>query len=203
MKDDVEHPDATNFKFSNKSGITGIAEINYTPKARTKIYAGYWGYTSKQPTINETNLDGSVHEVYGSNGGYIGGATRLYTQEGKRGLDIFGNLAFADPITNVVDHSLNAGLTYTGLLDARPNDAAGFAVSFGGASDTYIKSQMAAGGTPAHYETTFEWTYHAKVNDWLKVQPDVQYILHPNLDKSIPDAVVVGVHFEFGRWFGL
>ena len=185
------------YQFKGRFGAIGLAEINYVPKARTKFYVGYWGYTGKQTAYNQDR------QIYGSDGGYIGGSTRFYTQEGKRGLDGFFNIGVADSIVNEVNRSLNVGVTYTGLFDARPNDKAGFAVNVNGASDPYRKDLTAQGGNPAMYETHYELTYHAKVNDWLKVQPDIQYISHPNLVTDLKNDFVFGVHFEIGHWFEL
>ncbi len=203
MKDNVKYPGVTDFIFRGSTGVTGIAEVNYAPAARTKAYVGYWGYTGKQNVYDQYNADTTNKMAYGSDGGYIGGATRLYTQQGKRGLDIFANLGIANPDENAIDHSLNTGLTYTGLIDARPNDRMGIAITFNGASDPYRKDQLNQSNNPAHYEKDFELTYHAKINDWLKVQPDFQYIVHPNLRADLKDAVLFGIHFEIGHWFGL
>jgi len=35
------------------------------------------------------------------------------------------------------------------------------------------------------------------------VQPDIQYVIHPNLDPSLKNDFVFGVHFEIGHWFEL
>jgi carbohydrate-selective porin OprB len=52
-------------------------------------------------------------------------------------------------------------------------------------------------------ETSFEVTYRAKINDYLTVQPNVQYVVHPAyaFSSTTKDALVVGLHFEFGKVF--
>jgi porin len=165
--------------------------------------AGYWGYTGKFMTQNDFNADGSQHEVYGSDGGYIGGATRLYTIEGKRGLDGFANLGFADPVVNQTDRSLNAGLTLTGPFEDRSFDKFGVAVGIAGDSEPYKKAQIAAGNGVHNYETNFEMTYRAPITDWLTIQPDIQYWIHPNYDPALQNDLLVGVHFEIGHVFDL
>jgi carbohydrate-selective porin OprB len=34
------------------------------------------------------------------------------------------------------------------------------------------------------------------VNDWLAVQPDVQYVVYPNANPRIPNALVAQVEIE-------
>jgi porin len=203
MVDNVEHPGVTDLLINKKYGVFGIGQVNYTPIPRTKIMAGAWGYTGKFETQNEVNADDTPRQVYGSVGGYVGGATRLYTQEGKRGLDGFANIGFADPVVNQIDRSVNMGLTYTGLLDARPNDKLGLAMTIAGAGDPYRKAQTAEGNATDHYETNFELTYRAPITSWLTIQPDVQYWINPGLDPTKKDDFLVGVHFEIGHLFNL
>ncbi len=53
----------------------------------------------------------------------------------------------------------------------------------------------------ASYETAFELTYRAKINDWMTVQPEFDYIVHPGLGAQangtpLKNALVFGLHFE-------
>jgi porin len=203
IADNPKHPGINDVLINKQDGAFAIGEVDYTPIAHTKIMAGYWGYTGKFDTFDEANRDGSTRQVYGSNGGYIGGATRLYTQEGRRVLDGFANLGLGDPTTNEVDRSLNLGLNYTGLLDARPNDRMGVAMGVAGVSDPYRKAQIAAGSAVEHYETNFEATYRAPINSWATVQPDVQYWVNPNVDPTMKNDLLFMVHFEIGHLFNM
>ena len=90
------------------------------------------------------------------------------------GLDGFVNIGFAGARTNVVDGSLNIGLTYTGLFDERPNDRLGIAAGVIRASNAYKDMQIAAGEGVKSYEANFELTWRAPITSWLTVQPDIQ-----------------------------
>src|SRR4029077_19861340 len=155
---------------------------DYTPTARTKIYGGYGPYPGLFDTQNEFNDDGPVRRGWGSHGAYVGAGTRLYTVDGPRGLDAFVNFGFADDRTNEVDRSVNAGLTWTGLIESRPIDKLSFGVSVARAGSPFqaaFQAEQADGVGAVHrYETVFEATYRARVNEWLTVQPDVQYIVN-------------------------
>jgi porin len=203
MADLPDSSRAIDVQINKQNGALAIAEVDYTPIARTKIYAGYWTYTGLFDTQNEFNDDGTVRQVWGSHGAYVGAGTRLYTIDGPRGLDAFVNFGVADDRTNVVDRSVNAGLTWTGLIDSRPADKLSFGVSVAHAGSPFQGAQIAELGSVFQYETVFEVTYRAKVTDWLTVQPDVQYIMHPGFDPTLKDAFMFGLHFEVGKRFGL
>ena len=189
--------------FSSEYGALGMAELDYTPDSHTKAMAGIWGLTSKLPSNFKFNPDGSLRSVYGEAGGYVGGAMRLYNGGGRRGLDGFFTLGLSTPESTNVAQSLNGGLVYTGLLDARPGDKLGVSFNENANPRTFRQAQVATGNGVQHYELSFELTYRAKLCEWLTVQPDAQYIIHPNYDPTLKDDLVIGLHFEVGHLFGL
>jgi porin len=203
MSDSPDQLRSTDFQFKSKYGIFGIGELDYTPSTYTKVMAGYWGYTAKFVTQDQFNADGTNRQTYGSNGGYVGGAVRLYTIEGRRGLDGFANLGVADSTVNQIDRSLAAGLTFTGPLAARPTDKLGLAVGIASDGNPYRQAQADMGAGTFKYETNFELTYRATITSWLTLQPDIQYWVHPNFEPTLKNDFLFGLHFEIGHWFGL
>ena len=153
--------------------------------------------------MNETDANGMPRQVFGSSGAYIGGATRIYSQTARRGLDAFMNIGIGNARTEVVDRSLNVGFTYTGLFDARPIDRLGFAVGIARAGDAYREMQVAAGSRVETYETNFELTYRAPIKRWLVVQPDIQYWINPNVDPRLRNDLLFLLHFEVSHVFDL
>jgi porin len=203
MADELTSPQSNSVNFSSSSGALAIAEVDYTPIARTKIMAGYWMYTGLMDTQNQYNDNGALRQVRDTDGAYIGGTTRLYTIKDARGLDAFVNFGIADATVNPVDRSFNGGLTMTGLFDARPGDKIGFGVGVARASESYQQAQLALGNSVYAYETLFELTYRATLCDWLTVQPNIQYTVHPGFDGSLKNDFLFGLHFEMGRLFNL
>ncbi len=199
--DSVKSPNRNAVNINKTAGALLIAEVDYVPTKTSKIMAGYWDYTGKFDALNQTNDAGMQRRVYGSNGGYIGGATRLYSQTARRGLDAFANIGVAGSSTQQIDRSLNVGLTYTGLLDARPFDKLGVAVGLAHAGTPYKQMQIASGNRVETYETNFELTYRARITNWLTVQPDVQYWINPGLDPMLKNDLLVMVHFEVSHVF--
>jgi porin len=201
VPDSPKYPNINAVNINRDNGALLLAEVDYTPTKTTKILAGYWHYTGKFDALNETDADGTQRRVYGSSGGYVGGATRLYSQTARRGLDGFVNVGLAGGKTNEVDGSLNFGLTYTGLLDDRPFDRMGVAASIVRAGGAFKEMQIAAGNRVHNYETNFELTYRAPINRWLTIQPDIQYWIHPGLDPMLKDDLLFLVHFEISHVF--
>jgi porin len=201
--DNPNNPAQNAVLFSSQYGALGIAEVDYTPVPFTKLMAGIWGLTSKLPTNNQFNADGSPREIYGEEGLYFGGTTRLYAGQGRRGLDGFFTVGYSSPESTNVNQSFNTGLVYTGLFAARPFDKVGISVAENANPNSYRQAQIALGDAVTRYETNFEVTYRAKINSWLTVQPDIQYIIHPGYDPTVKNDLLIGLHFEIGHFFDL
>ena len=203
VPDSAKDPRVNSVNINKTNGALLIAELDYLPSRYTKIMAGYWDYTGQFQSQDRFDSSGGPRQVSGADGGYIGGATRLYSQSAHRGLDAFANLGFADSETQQIDGSLSAGLTYTGLLGARPFDKLGVAVGIARASSPYKRMQVASGEGVDSYETNFELTYRAPITNWLTVQPDVQYWINPGLTPTQKNDLLFIVHFEVSHLFNL
>jgi porin len=203
VPDSVKYPSANPVNINRTAGALLIAEVDYVPTRTTKILAGYWDYTGRFTSLNQTDADGSQRQVFGSSGGYIGGTTRLYSQTARRGLDGFLNIGFGSSATQQIDRSLNVGLTYTGLLDSRPFDKLGVAVGIARAGNPYKQMQIASGAGVETYETNFELTYRAPITRWLTIQPDIQYWINPDMDPTLKNDLLFLVHFEISHVFDL
>lgn len=194
---------ANHVYFNHRFGTMNMAEVDYVPSKYTKLFAGGWYLGAKIQTNNEIDALGNPKETYGEEGGFFGGTTRIYTQEGRRGLDAFFTAGFSNSTSTVVYQSLNGGLVYTGLFDARPVDKIGVSFNVNAAPGSYRRAQMALGSSVSNYEQSYEATYRARITDWLTVQPDVQYIIDPLYDRSVKNDLLFGLHFEVGHLFDL
>jgi len=118
--------------------------------------------------------------------------------ESRRGLIPFVSLLFApDTSINTMPFFVNGGLVYRGPFASRPHDRAAFGVVFGEFSNELARSQRAsrrAGNAVGiqTYELVLEWTYRFQVTGWLRMQPNLQYIIKPGATGLIPNALVVG-----------
>jgi len=138
----------------------------------------------------------------GGNGGFYFLLDQTVYQPGgpesRRGLIPFLSLLFApDTSINTMPFFLNGGLVYRGPFASRPHDRAAFGVVYGSFSNELARSQRAsrrAGSAVGiqSYELVLELTYRFQLTGWLRMQPNVQYIINPGATGSIPDALVVG-----------
>jgi porin len=95
---------------------------------------------------------------------------------------------------NLVDVSLNAGLTLTEPLPRRENDTFGIGLGY-----AHVSGQAAAldrdtaalngSGFPTRSGETFvEVTYQYQLTPWCQVQPDFQYVFNPGGGVPNPDS---------------
>jgi porin len=81
---------------------------------------------------------------------------------------------------------------FTWGTDAR---AYGIAVAHARLGDPGIDALAGTVVQPYRAETTIELTASRRVRDWLTVQPDAQYVIHPGWGVA-PDALVLGVRLR-------
>jgi porin len=118
----------------------------------------------------------------------------------KRHLGVFGALACApDQRINPVPYYFDAGLVAYGFLPARPRDFASFGVAYGSYSGDLRRAEEAQALTaPAvavqSWEMTLEWNYGCTVRPGLLVQPSLQYLVNPGGNRTVPNALAVGLN---------
>jgi porin len=201
VSDDPNNLAANGLYFAPKYGALAIGEGDYQPDKHTKVMAGVWGLTSQLPAFGQMNPDGSQKMVWGEYGGYVGAAARLYSASPKQGLDGFFTFGVSEPRSTNVAQSFNAGLVYTGLIPGRPGDKAGVSMNLNAASEGWRQYQASLGNVIGASELSFEATYRAKINDWVTIQPDVQYIESAGFSRTLKNPLVFGIHFEVGHVF--
>jgi porin len=206
MSDSPVGRNATDVEIKSVYGALAIGEVDYTPDKYTKLMVGSWGLTGQLDKLGQFSPSFAQLKTWGDAGAYVGGATRLYTIEGARGIDGFFNVGATNGIVNIVTNSADVGVTFTGLIPARPNDKLGVAVAVEENSSGFQKLLGFEGIHLATYETDYEFTYRAKITDWLTVQPEADYIVHPSAGGlpgvgPLKNAFVFGLHFELHKEF--
>ena len=195
---DPSNPHGTHIKLGRGDGTFSIVELGFTPQTEglaedaetfNKYAIGFWRYSAKL-----ADLDPAVTDKHRSQGVYLLAEHSLFAEQGHpaQGLAGFVRLGFAPEKTQQVDWSGSMGLRYHGLFDGRDDDVAGIALTANHASNVYRNLNNSD-----RYETEFELTYRAQIKPWLSLQPDVQYIINPNMDLNLKDAWVMGVRTEF------
>jgi len=114
--------------------------------------------------------------------------------QAARAVGVFARIMGAPGDRNLIDFSVNAGVTLKAPLPGRDNDT--FGVGFGvaklsGAAVGLSQDTAFFTQNPSYpvlgSETFIEVTYQAQVAPWLQVQPDFQYVFNPGGGIPNPD----------------
>ncbi len=212
---DPDHLHGTHVKLGRGDGTLSIIELGYTPQQErtptganqtgvvaepdleiqeeyfNKTAAGFWRYTAEFDAF-----DSSRHH---SQGAYVLAERTLLAEKGhpSQGLSGFVRLGVASEDVNPVDWSGSLGLRYRGPIPGRDDDIAGIAVTLNHAGGEFRRLSRSNGdSTTERAETDWEFTYRAQINPWFAMQPNVQYIVNPGMDKTLDNAWVIGFRTE-------
>ena len=154
-------------------------------ESSTRYAIGLWYYTNG----STTDIAGGVISETNNQGVYA-----LYERSLTEKLNAYIRYGVADDDLNQYSSYLGLGAVYTGLIDGRDEDQLGLAVAIASNSSVY----KAVTPTATSNETNIELSYRIQVNDWLAIQPDLQYVIDPGADNSLPNATLFMVRFEAG-----
>jgi len=114
------------------------------------------------------------------------------------GISVFSRASVSPSDRNLISAYIDGGIVFAGLIPGRPDDRFGASVIYARFSDSvsgFDRDQAIITGLPQairDYEASLEITYVAQIIPGWTIQPDFQYIWHPN-GQSGRDAKVVGV----------
>jgi porin len=165
-----------------------------------KVAIGGWYYTARFPDLVNNVASGERAMHRGSGGMYLlGDATLWRDANGGAGpLTAFAQLGVGDRRVNQIAGYLGAGLTLVAPFPGRSADEFGLSVAAALNGSHFDRAQRAA-GIATRSETALEVTYLAQITDWLALQADVQYILHPGGTRIIRNALVPGALIQLSR----
>jgi porin len=127
---------------------------------------------------------------------------RLPGDGDAKGISIFGRVIGAPSHGNMIELYWEAGLTFTGLTQQRPDDILGIGFAYTGVSSQISNFQKSHGDAIiASYEGMLEISYIAQVVPGFYIQPDFQYFWNPGghvaIDEEgttvVPNAAVLGL----------
>ncbi len=197
---DPEQPHGTQARIDSKDGAFQVAEAGYVRgrgdgnKLYGKYALGAWGYTRTfdHQTQTLTNADGEEVPVQAASHGFY----LLSEQALNDTFAVFFRYGVASTEVNAISSGLGSGVAATGLLPGRDKDRLGFGIAhitFGDEYKSALQSEDVATGSS---ETSLELTYRAEVLPFLSLQPDLQYVISPSADPTIPNAWVGALRFE-------
>jgi porin len=216
--------------FPLKDGVLAIAELQYAyPSLNTMVQAnqtepltrvyklGAWYDTKRfnDQRIDNTGLSladpnstGTPRTHRGNYSVYAVADQMVWrdADEPEHSVNLFMRvMGTPDEDRNLIDFSLNAGLTVHEPFAHRDDDTFGIGMGFakvGSHASAFDQDTAAVSGAfnpIRHSETFVEATYQYQVTPWLQLQPDVQYVFDPgagvlnNDGQRVGDELVVGL----------
>ncbi|MCQ8278098.1 carbohydrate porin [Acetobacteraceae bacterium KSS8] len=211
--------DHTGWQFDSAriKGTTSVGEVGYIPSLGQSGLIGHYkvGIAHEHGPLSEIGTD-----VNGGPLGVTGRPARNASNRNKEwvlfdqmlvrhgagidnGLIVVGGYVHNQPDVNSYGDERYLGLVDRGFWRSRPADTLGLLYATVSASEVLTETQrlqaargkrLSNGATGVQTaETIFEAFYDMRVCTGLSVAPDVQYIINPNAERRIPNAVVLGV----------
>jgi porin len=215
----VERPNGARQVFAKGDGALIVTEAAYlyrplgTEQPRTrqfrigrnccgtytgKLAFGGWYYTASFDDLEKVEPDGSPKRRHGIGGLYTLADWTVYQDpdDSDRQAALFSQFGIGDRHVNRFAYYTGGGLTFSGFVPGRKEDEFGIAVAAAHNGTPFIKAQQAQGMPNRRSEITVELSYLAQFGAHLAVQPDFQFVINPNTDPRIKNAVAFILRFE-------
>lgn len=194
---DPDRPRRTTVKLGKGDGTLWVGELGHGVGEQGRMAVGAWAYSTKFDDLVAVDVAGDPVQRRSARGAYALVEGPVYSESADgQGLSAFLRAGVADGKVHEVGQYVGAGLNYTGLLPGRNQDQAGIALAYARTSSGLRDAAALAGERVAGGELNLELTYRFAVNDWLLLQPDVQYVVNPGFDPDARGALALGLRFE-------
>lgn len=205
------NPDGLDFGLRDNALLMAEGSYSYTLGGGAlpgTIKVGGWNHFGSFEHLY-VDAGGNPIAISGNNGKPLDNDYALYvildqllwhapgTEEGQ-GLGFFTRFAGAPDDRNYVDFYFDVGLTFTGMIPGRPNDALAIGYAYTSISNK-AQAYNVTNGDPAGdgYEALIEIAYTMEVVDGWTLQPDFQYIMNPDGGVEADNATVIGARSTF------
>jgi porin len=168
------------------------------PSYDEKVAIGGWYYSAAFEDLVDLESNGQPVRHHGSSGFYALVDRVLFKEPGHPEKRIAGFVqgGYGDNRVDRFGSYIGAGLTAVGIIPKRDTDELGVAFAYARNGSHYMSSQRMQGLPVTNAEKTIEITYLMQLTKWLAVQPDLQYVIHPNADPTIANALAFQLRFE-------
>jgi len=215
----VERPNGSRQVFASGDGALIVTEAAYLyrpvgveqPRTRAfrigrnccgtytgKLAFGSWYYTATFDDLTRVRADGLPARHHGSHGIYMLADWTVYQDPNDidRRMALFGQLGIGDRRVNRFAYYTGGGLTFSGFIPGRKEDEFGVAVAAAHNGTPFIQAQQDQQMPNRRSEVALELTYLAQFGAHLAIQPDLQFVINPNTDPRIKNAVAFMLRFE-------
>ena len=188
---ETSNPNSLKWSLNKTDGAFFIHELVYEKKKDSSVNSifklGLWNHIQKQI------FDG--FEQYNSQGIYFIGEKKIFQLEDDvKRVNFFTQVGFSLNQYNPVKSYWGGGFVYHGIFSNHENDAGGIAIAHSRFSD-YYQSQFSMDKLQS--ETALEISYEFVFSNPLVLKPNVQYIINPGTNTSIPNALMALVRMSY------
>jgi porin len=208
-----------NFSGEGDTGIVIPAELGYTTDTNLYAVGGWYDTGEYSDPLNDVQCTPALvnNQPYARHHDRSGLFLRFTQNVNDNGFAIFG-VAMTRLSGKVNENQYyELGTVQTGTFAGRPQDTIGFLVNDQEFSNNFIENiataRESSGGTSniPHREIMMELNYGAQITPYLRMMPNLQYIINPDQSaepfrtKNIPNALVVGLKFviDLGQLAGI
>lgn len=160
-----QNPYNVSWKLNKYDGLIGITELQFNDNHQLpgiyKIGIFNHSHFITNLILNE-EPDSIKHNFLGA----FAYVDKMIWKNNNRSLGIFTQTGYSFTPASFCKIYFGAGINYLGIAKRDGSDILGLAVAH-------------AGLTNKQSETATELTYHYPINDYIYIQPDVQYIINP------------------------
>ena len=195
---DPGNPSATAaVKLNSREGVLHALEYTRDFPRGLRFGLGAFSYSAEFETIRETDAQGNPVRRGGNYGLYGFAEGAVYANESKlRSASAFLRCGTANGALNPIDRYIGAGAVLSGFVPRRSEDRIGVSLAM-----ARFGADFRAASNAQSHETAVELTYRALINDWIQIQPDIQYIINPGADRTLENALVFGIRLELGHGY--
>lgn len=196
---DPDDPAATRIHLGGDDGALLITELQRAGEFFTKLAAGVWHYTEEFERIDDAILEVDSPRESASSGAYALADMALWgdAHNPDRRLEALVRIGVATDAVNEYDATAQAGIILRQPFATHAEESVGLGITWARTGMAYRRAQAAIDAPIEDAETVLEVTYRRAITSWLTVQPDIQFILNPGADRSLRDALVLGLRIEF------
>jgi porin len=203
-----------NFRVHDPAFIIGEAQFRHNhgkddTGLSTTLKLGGWGHLGQFDDqrfavggmlLADPASSGVAIQHRGNNGLYAVIDQQLYRPKGgdaHSGISVFSRMSISPSDHNLISAYIDGGVVFAGLIPKRPDDKFGASVMYSRFSDSvraFDRDTVLLTGVPGpirDYEANLELTYVAEIVPGWTVQPNLQFIWHPNGDAT-RNATVIG-----------
>ena len=176
----------------------GLGRFPNLPPYDHKLALGIWHYTATFDDVSDVDADGQALRRHGSSGAYIvtDHVVARSADDPDRRTMAFLQLGIGDRKTARFGSYAGTGVVVMRPFGRRAEDQLGFGVAIAANGSHYLKHQQQQGSPAKRAEVAVELSYLAKLTSLLTVQPDLQYIIHPDTDAARRNALAFMLRFE-------